>query len=265
MKQGQHIGQDDAVIRRKIRDPVNFRQQAGAITLNQCVNNALDIALIDGAQHIADITGSQVLVAECNRLVGQAEGIPHTAIGRPRQQPQSRVFKRDLFFGQNMLQVANNVLRRHPLEIELQTPGKHRHRQLLGIGGGQQELDVFRRLFQGFQKGVEGLVGEHVHLVDEVHLVAAARGSVLHVVGQFPHVIYTGAGGSIDLDQVNKPVLKNLLAAVAFTAGIRRYTGLTVQTAGQQATNGGFAHAPGAGKQIGMVQALVFQGVNKRL
>ena len=137
--------------------------------------------------------------------------------------------------------------------------------QAIAFGNENQELDVFRRLVQGFQKGVEGLVGEHVHLIDEVHLVAAARGSVLHVVGQFPHVIYTGAGGSIDFDQINKTVLQDLLAAVAFTAGIRRYAGLTVQTAGQQAANGGFAHAPGAGKQIGMVQALVFQGVNKRL
>ena len=265
MEQGKQVCQDDPVIRRKFRNPADFRQQPGAIPLYQGTDYPLDVPLVDGTQHITDIAGAEVLVAKGDGLVGQAQGIPHTAVGCPGQQPQGRLFKRNGFFCQDVFQVADNVFRRHPFEVELQTAGQHGNRQFLGIGGGQQELHVLRRLFQGFQKRVEGLVGEHVHLVDEVHLEPATTGCVLNVIGQFAHVIHAGAGCGVDFDKIDKPAFQDLLTAVTFAARVRGNAGFTVKAPGQQAANGGFTHTPGTGEQIRMVQALVFQCVNKCL
>ena len=76
-----------------------------------------------------------------------------------------------------------------------------------------------RRLFQCFQQCIETVLREHVHLVDQVHLVATTAGCVLHILQQLACVIDTGARRSIDLDQVNKTPLGNFPAGRAFAAG----------------------------------------------
>src|SRR5690606_39731996 len=77
------------------------------------------------------------------------------------------------------------------------------HQQLLGIGGGEQELDVFRRLFQRLQQRVERRLRQHVHFVDQVDLVLAAAGHVLRVLDQLADVVHAGVGGGVDLQQVD--------------------------------------------------------------
>ena len=67
-------------------------------------------------------------------------------------------------------------------EVVALAPRKHGDRNLVRLGGGEEELDVRRRLFQRLQEGVEGPGREHVHFVDVVDLVtepgwAAARRS----------------------------------------------------------------------------------------
>ena len=104
-----------------------------------------------------------------------------------------------------------------------------------------------------------------MHLVNEVHLVAAASGRVLDVIGQFPHIIDAGTGGGVNLDQIHKPAFLDLLATGAFTAGIGRDAGFAVQAAGEQTTNGGLAYPTGPREQIGVMKTLAFQSVNQRL
>ena len=62
-------------------------------------------------------------------------------------------------------------------------------RELTGVGGGQHEDDVRRRLFQRLQQRIEGIAGELVHLVDDVDLVAAAGRRVLDVLAQRADVL----------------------------------------------------------------------------
>ena len=45
----------------------------------------------------------------------------------------------------------------------------------LRVGGGEDEHDVGRRLLERLEERVEGRAREHVHLVDDVDLEAAAR------------------------------------------------------------------------------------------
>ena len=164
-----------------------------------------------------------------------------------------------------MAQVPGNVFGRHPLEVELQATGQHGHWQLLGIRGRQQEFDVFRGFFKGLEESVKGLVGQHMYLVNEVHLEAATGWRVLDVIGEFPHIIHASTGGCVDFDQINKPPFLDFLATGAGSTRRGGNAGFAVQASGQQSANGCFAYAPGTGKQIGVVQPLVVQGVDQCL
>src|SRR3546814_13506115 len=89
------------------------------------------------------------------------------------------------------------------LEVELQAGRQHRHQQLLGVGGREQELDVLRRLLERLEQRVERRLRQHVHFVDQVHLVPAARGHVLRVFDQVADVVDAGVGGRVVLQQVD--------------------------------------------------------------
>ena len=71
------------------------------------------------------------------------------------------------------------------------------------FGGGQDEAGVRGRLFQRLEQRVEGAVGEHVHFVDDVDLVAALAGAKADLVAQFADIVDAVVGGSVDLDQVD--------------------------------------------------------------
>ncbi|MCY1343084.1 hypothetical protein D9M69_290930 [compost metagenome] len=219
--------------------------------------------MIEGAEHGADIGSQHLALAEGNRLVGEAHGVTHRAVGGAAQQPQRIGLEGHVLGGKHVGQVIHHPLRRHVLQGELQAARKDGDRQFLRVGSGQQELDVGRRLFEGLQQRVERVRGEHVHFVDQVDLVAAAAGGVLHVVEQFAGVFHLGAAGGVHFDQVDEATFIDLPADRALAARGGAYAGFAVQALGENTRDGGLAHAPGTGKQIGVVQALVVQGIDQ--
>jgi hypothetical protein len=114
-------------------------------------------------------------------------------------------------------------------QVELQTARQHRGRQFLRVGGRQQELDVRRRLFEGFQQRIETVPGQHVHLVDEVYLVARAGGRVLNIIQQLARILDPGARGGIDFDQVDETALVDLKAGTALATGLGTDAALAVE------------------------------------
>ena len=97
--------------------------------------------------------------------------------------------------------------------------------------------------------------GEHVHLVDEVHLAAAACRRVLHVVEQFTRVVHLGARSGVDLEQVDEPAGVDVPAGAALAAGLRRDAPLAVERLGEDAGDGRLADAAGARKQERVMDA----------
>ncbi len=59
-----------------------------------------------------------------------------------------------------------------------------------------------RGFLQGFQKGIESGLGEHVHLINNVHLMRADLGGKAHLVGKGPHFIHPIVGCSIHFKNV---------------------------------------------------------------
>src|SRR5690606_148598 len=113
----------------------------------------------------------------------------------------------NLLFIKNVFQLSADLLNVQRLQMQLQAARQDRDRQLLRIGGRQQELHMCRRLFQRFQQGVEAVARQHVHFIDQVDLEAATRRGVLHVVEQIAGIFHFGTRGGVDLDQVDKTPL----------------------------------------------------------
>jgi len=199
-----------------------------------------------------------------DRLIQQRQRIAHAA-GRGAPDELQRIrLEGDALGLQKPGNMADDGSRRHLLQIELQAPRQHGHRDLLRIGGGEDEFQVLRRLLERLQHGVERGIRQHVHFVDHVHLEAAARRRVLRRVEQLPHLIDTRVGRRVDLQEIDEAPAVDLLAGAAATAGLGGDASFAVKALGQNARQCGLAHAAGAREQIGMVQALVLQRVAQR-
>ena len=265
MQDREHLVEAGGKIRRVLRHARHDIQHRPGLALGQGPQQIQHKVGIHRTQHAAHLRLVHTATAEGNRLIGEAEGVAHAAVGRPGEQPQCGLLEGDHLRLEHLAQVPNHLLRQHVLEVELQAAGQHCRRQLLRVGGGEQKLDVGWRLLEGLQQRIEAAVGEHVHLVDQVDLEARAGGGVLHVVQQLAGVLHLGPRGGIDLQQVDAAPLGDLLAGTAAAAGLRTHPGLAVQALGKDARNGGLAHAAGAGEQVGVVQAVVIQGIYQRL
>lgn len=106
---------------------------------------------------------------------------------------------------------------------------------------------------------------EHVHFVDQVDLEAPTARGVLHVIEQFASVLYLGTAGGVDLDQVDETAFVDFPAHRTGATGRGGDAGFTVQALGDNTGDGRLAHPAGTGEQVGMVQALVVQGIDQGL
>ncbi len=158
---------------------------------------------------------------------------------------------------------------RHLLQIELQAARQHRDRNLLRVGGGEDELDVAWRLFQRLQHRVEGVVGQHMHFVDHVDLEASDRRRVDRLVEQLGHLVDAAVRCRVHLDVVDEAARIDLGAGLADAAGLRGDAAVAVrpgaiQGLGQDARQRGLADAARTGKQVGVMQPLLFQRMRER-
>ena len=164
--------------------------------------------------------------------------------------------------------MADDVPGRHLLQVELQAARQHGDRDLLRVGGREDELDVLRRLFQRLQHRVEGVVGQHVHLVDHVDLVARVRRRVHGLLEQLRHFVDAAVRRRVHLDIVDEAAGVDRDAGFAHAARLGGDAAVAVRAdaverLGQDARQRGLADAAGPGEQVGVVQAAGLQRVRQ--
>ena len=222
------------------------------------------------AQHQAHSGLLQLATAKSNCLIGQRQGVTHGATCSTRQQAQRLVVCGHVFLGQHSRQVLQHRFGRHGAQVELQAAAEHRYRYFLRIGRGQHKLEIFRRLFQRLQHGVECGVCEHVHFVDHEDLEAPLHGLVDRLLQQALHLIDAAIGSCIKLGVVRKTATIDFGTGRADTARCGRdaalaINALAVEGLGENARYRGFTHAASAGEQIRVMQTLLSQRIAQRL
>ncbi|MDT4845096.1 hypothetical protein FQZ97_790720 [compost metagenome] len=241
----------------------------GAVGPRQRVDQAQHIRTVHRAQHLAHRDLLQLATAKGDRLVGERKRVAHGAARGPRDEAQGLGFGGHLLGLQHLHQVLLHRLGRHGSQVELQTARQHRDRHLLRVGRGQHELEVLGRLFQRLQHGVERRVGQHVNLVDHEDLEAALHRLVDRLFQQRLHLVHAPVGRGIEFGVVHETAGVDVGAGLAHTAGFGGDATLpvgaqAVERLGQDARDGGLAHAARAGEQVGVVQPLGGQCVGQR-
>ena len=218
------------------------------------------------AQHLAGLLRRKRFAgsaAERQHLSEQRHGIAHAS--RRTAGDETGGFRLEL--AALTVQNVADMLFQHGFgnlpEHEMLAAADDGHRKLVLLRGGHDEGHAGGRLFQGFQKGVEGLLGEHVRLVDDEDLVATFQRSVAHGVAQAAYVVDAAVGRAVDFHHVHEVSLRDAAAGFALIAGFSRGCMLTVQRLGENAGDGGLAYPARAAEKIGRSHTVFARGAGK--
>ena len=256
---------------------VEDRERFGDMALHQHVEQIVKPGAVGKPQHVAQLVLADLAIAGPmmgDRLIQQRKPVAHRSIRGARDQIQRAGGEPDALAPGYVGQVCDQGLRIETAQIEPLAPRDHGDRDLAHLGGGEDELDAFRRLLQRLQQCVEGARRQHVDFVDDVDLVTGGGWQIAHAVDQLANVRHPGTARGVHLENVDVAVLADGDAVLAHTA---RFTGRpagavgadAVQRAGDDARRAGLADAAHAGEDERMGQTIggdrVGQGADHRI
>ena len=135
---------------------------------------------------------------------------------------------------------------------------------LPGLGGGEHEHGVRRRLLEGLQERVPGGRREHVGLVEDVDLAPPADGRVGDALTQLADVLDRVVRGGVHLEHVQRARPGDRHARLATPAGLGGGPFGAVQAGGEDLRHRGLAGAAGADEQVGVVNLVPLDRVAER-
>ena len=165
-------------------------QQTSPLSIGHSLDQGGEMGKINTAQHLRYFVLLQAPTTVGNGLVQQAQSIAHAAVRRAGDSLYGGRLRADRLRLQQLLEIAGNLVGQQSPQVEPQTSGQNRDRDFVRIGGRQDELHVRGRLFQSLEQAVKRVTRKHVHFVDDVNLVTAARGRVLGVINQVTDIIH---------------------------------------------------------------------------
>ena len=150
-------------------------------------------------------------------------------------------------------------------QVEAQVLGAAADRvgHLLRVGGGEHEHDVARRLLERLQQRRLGRLGEHVHLVEDVHLVPPGRAEV-GLLDEVAHRLDTVVAGGVELVHVVAHAALDVEARRALAARLAVDRALAVEHLGEDPRRRRLAGAAGTGEQVRLTFATTGDGVAQR-
>ena len=244
-----------------LQDIVEKGEGGGTVAVEDMVGQVQNHILSRKAQEVVHRRGVKHFGFGSGRaLVQQGQGVAKPAV-RPDRNEVRRVFRQGkIAFLGNIKKMVLDVLHGNPMEFIPLAAGQNGQGNLFRLRGGQNKEHMGRRFLQRFQKGVEGLLGEHVHFVDDVHLLPAHRRQSTHRLPQSPDFLNAPVGGRIDFINIEAGACIDFPAALALIAWIHAVRMKAVHRLGQDFCHTGLSCAPGAGKKIGMGQPVLLDG-----
>ena len=259
----QQLAGEVAVVGAVIGEALHEVEQGQAVPRHHRARDGQKQLAVDEPEERVQVVVLHLAAAEGQHLVEEGERVSGAALGGAGQAREGLVGDLDLLRVRHLAQVGLDLPRRDHPEVVLLATREDRVRQLVVLGGGEDELHLRGRLLQGLQKRVEGPRGEHVDLVDDPDLEAVAGGVVARALPQLAHLLDAVVGGPVDLLHVEGAALGDFLARGALEAGLggRTIASRAVEGLGQDARGGGLAHAPCPREEEGVADATGAQGV----
>ncbi len=247
--------------------PVDHLEHGGAVTGGERVDHVVE----QGVGGVAEQPGRQdvghpLWSRSAEELVEDRQAVSRGSSAGPHDQRQRGRLDRDAFLLAQLGQVLRQQPRGDQPEGVVVGARTDRRQHLVGLGGGEDEAQVRRRLLDQLEQGVEALRGHHVGLIDDVDLVLALHRREERLLAQVAGVVDAAVGGRVDLDHVDRAgaVACQVAAAVALTARIRDRGLLAVESTREDPRGGGLATAAWAGEEVGVVDPVVGEGGSQR-
>ena len=221
------------------------------------VDEGADRRIIGEADRLADVGLGQATVGIGEDLVEQRLGVAHATVGKAGDEGQRVVIGLGALGLDDPSQLADDRRLRQAAEVVALGAADDRGRHLVGIGRGQDEDDVVRRLLDELEQRVEGVRAQHVDLVDDVDPLAELRGRRQRAHDEVAGVLDGAMRRRIDLDDVERPPLADGRAGRAGVA--RLAVGAEVRAVdrlGQDARGRGLAGSARPDEEVGVGQAV---------
>ncbi len=231
--------------------PIHRKQRLAGVAFTQRLDEIIErLGVLGQAARRRDLIERGLHVAR------RTTARPHHVLDRALGDVEPGVF--DDVLGQR-----SELVGRQQVQLEMLAATADGGQHLLGIGGGQHEDHVRRRFLERLQQRVRRRRGEHVDLVEDVHLGAtgrAERGLVHEIADVFDLVVRR----RVHLVDVEARALFDRQAGVALAVGFTVDGVLTVEDLGEDARRGCLARAARSAQQIGVAHAVFAHRVLQR-
>ena len=256
---------EQAAVETLIENVVEQHHRLAHLVLHGVVHHAEVVFRVEHVEVFNHLLVGDVALTERRSLVEDAQRVAHAAVGLLGNDGQRLVLILDALLLGHVLQVGHGVLHRHALEVVNLAAAQDGGQDLVLLGGGEDEDDVCRRLLQRLEEGVEGGRREHVHLVDDKHLVASQLRRYARLLHECLDMLHGVVRRGVKLEDVQRALLVERLARLTLVTGLaigRRI--LAIDGFGKDAGTGGLAYAARPAKQVGMRQLARLHGVLQR-
>ena len=240
-------GHEQVTIEALLQDGVELHQGRRHIAASNAVRDAEVVVVVQYVEVLHHLLVGEARTAEAHQLIEDAERITQTAIGLLGNEVQGLRLGLDAFALGDAGQVARDVADPDPPEIEHLAAAQDGGQDLVLLGGGKDEDGVGGRLLQGLQEGIEGRRAEHVHLINDVHLLGAHLRRDLHLQNEVADIVNAVVAGGIQFEDAQAvPFGEGATGGAGATGAEVRVQVLAVDGAGQDAGARGLAHPPRA-------------------
>ena len=137
------------------------------------VRQAEVVFIVQYVQVFYNLFIRQVSSREAYRLVENGKCVTHAAVCLLGNDVQCLRLVCISLFVCHELQVVDDGLYAHAVEIVHLATAQYGRQDFMLFRSGQDKDDIRRRLFQRLEESIECSRGQHVHLVDDEHLIAS--------------------------------------------------------------------------------------------
>ncbi len=133
-----------------------------------------DTEIVVGIEHVKifnHMLVGDISLAVASRLVEDGQGVAHAAVGFLGNHGERLLLVGIAFLLRHHLQIVDSVLHGHAFEIVDLAARDDGWQQLMLLCRGENEYHVGRRFLKSLEEGIECCGRQHVHLVDDKHLV----------------------------------------------------------------------------------------------
>ena len=120
--------------------------------------------------------------------------------------------------------MIRDQIHRDAMEIKPLATTENCRQDLVRFGRSEDKFHVRRWFFQGLQQGIEGGLGEHVDLVDDIDFEMTFAGKVTNVVTQFSNLVDVVIARAVDLQDVQAVSGGDFLTTVTNSARSDRWS-----------------------------------------